>query len=817
MKTLSSAKQEELGALLLPLVLGFEQWINEETQKSLLSGGDEVVAQQLSARAKHILDRVKKGYEALTNLSDTNAYTAFKLANQAMFKQQMNGKRSLRKWNRDDKKPFAVSQPFKISPPEEPTGNFGSWRPFQLAFLMAVIPGLIDPEDQSREEVDLIFFPTGGGKTEAYLGASAFSILHQRLTTTQDSELGVNVLMRYTLRLLTIQQFERSSGLICALEEMRQEDTNLLGTTPISIGVWLGRHTTPNKRADALANLKDIKNRKEDDPNPFVLNRCPVCATEFGWDGSFWRGYGAQPKTGAGSTLRFICPDTVNCYFGSRREPLPIWITDQDVYEVKPTFILGTVDKFAQMAWQEDAKALFNLDVHGERVGPPPSLIIQDELHLISGPLGSMVGLYEPVIEELCTDRRFSPAIRPKIVASTATTRRFKEQILSLYGRSEVMLFPQAISRANDTYFSNITYEADGTKKKGSLYIGVNPATYLNGQTSAARIAAILKQAPNMEPNKEDPDMDYYRTSMWFFNSLRELGMTYTLMQSTVRDFIGGMRKGNRLPGPKASYPSKILELTSRIDSNKVSSSLASLGKPSWDPKSYDTCLASSIMEVGVDVPRLGLLTIMAQPKTTSQYIQVSGRVGRSRDAGPGLIVMLYNTARARDRSIYERFQPFHETLYAQVEPISVTPFAVEAMNHGLKGALFSLYRMTSAHLTKPDTADWDRVKENVAVIRNRLSDLGSSQQTFEDFDQISKKLINYWKTYDPSEWDYSYKEEKNIHDPGTVPALMRKRKEPLTLVTGDKSIVVPTSMRNVDGQTGLEIIKPYAFTGEDE
>lgn len=816
MQVLATASRENLKTLLLPLVSGFEAWISKEKQKGLESGGDEVVLADLAERATHILQRIKSGFELLTNSTDSSALTAFQLANKAMYQQQLNGKRALRKWKRDNAKPFNVSKPFGIESGAEPTGTIGSWRPFQLAFLLAVIPGIVDPADASREEVDLIFFPTGGGKTEAYLGASAFSILFQRLVGNTSEELGVNVLMRYTLRLLTIQQFERSSGLICALEEMRQADQTLLGTTPISIGVWLGRHTTPNKRADALKDLKDIKNRKEDDPNPFVLNRCPVCATEFGWDGEEWRGYGAYPKTGGTATLRFICPNKVDCFFGSKREPLPIWITDEDVYDAKPSFILGTVDKFAQMAWQENAKALFNLDKNGDRVGPPPSLIIQDELHLISGPLGSMVGLYEPVIEELCTDKRNGALIRPKVIASTATTRRFKEQIKSLYGRNNVMLFPQAISRANETYFSNITYEPDGTKKKGSLYIGVNPATYLNGQTSAARIAAILKQAPNMEPNLEDPDMDYYRTSMWFFNSLRELGMTYTLMLSTVRDFIGGMRKGNRLPAPKASYPSKILELTSRIDSNKVSTSLAALGLPSWDPKSYDTCLASSIMEVGVDVPRLGLLTIMSQPKTTAQYIQVSGRVGRSRDAGPGLIVMLYNTARARDRSIYERFQPYHETLYAQVEPISLTPFAIEAMNHGLKGALFSLYRMTGTHGEKPNNADWERFARNIAVVRQRLQNLGGTSKSLSDFDRLSQKLKNYWKTYSPSEWSYPPEEEKNNHKPETVPALMRMRKEPLSLVHGDQSIKVPTSMRNVDGQTGLTIEKPYAFSEDD-
>lgn len=814
MDDLARASQLELTSFLRPIVTNFEQWISEEQAQSLSSAGDPEVTARLVARASHVLDRIKQGFALVT--SDEFAFRAFTLANKAMYEQQKNGRRAVREWSRDSQKSYFAAEPFSLPPISEPSGKFGRWRPFQLAFLLAVLPGLVDPKDESREEVDLIFFPTGGGKTEAYLGASAVSIILQRLKGNVDQDFGVNVLMRYTLRLLTIQQFERSSGLICALEQIRQTMPQTLGSTPISIGVWLGVHTTPNWRKEALSQLKDVKNRKSEDPNPFVLNRCPVCAAEFGWDGKHWRGYEAVPKTGKYSTLRFVCPDS-NCYFGNAENPLPIWITDEDVYSQKPTFVLGTVDKFAQMAWQERARYLFGFGADGVRVSDPPVLVVQDELHLISGPLGSMVGLYEPIIEELCTDRRGPTPIRPKIIASTATTRKYETQIDTLYGREKVMLFPQAISRANETFFSRVMYEHDGvTKKKGSLYIGVNPATYMNGQLSAARVAAILKQAPNMESDPNNKDMDFYRTSLWFFNSLRELGMTLTLMQSTVRDLIAGMRVANRLPGPKASYPYKIMELTSRIDSNKVSSSLAALSRPSWDPKSFDTCLASSIMEVGVDVPRLGLLTIMSQPKTTSQYIQVSGRVGRSGDAGPGLVVMLYNTTRARDRSIYERFQSYHETLYAQVEPISLTPFAVQALNHGLKGALISQYRMTSPMESKPNDVNWESFDKAVAVLRARLIHIDSGSPSLNDFELLSKRLKAFWSRYRPTRWDYTYKEENIAPDNESVPALMRKRRERMDKIPNEESFMVPTSMRNVDGQTKLVIMNPYNFHEEE-
>ena len=811
MKSLASSGLEDLKGLLEPIVDGYIKWIAQESAKSKkLNVDQEEVVENLREKASYLGERIKRGYDRL--ITDPVALKAFQLANHAMYQQQANGRKVLRRWERDPKLPFTLES---VQPPK---GSFGNWRPFQIAFLLSAIPGLVDPSDPSRDEVDLIFFPTGGGKTEAYLGVSAFTIIFRRLTSQSDSLRGVDVLMRYTLRLLTIQQFERSAGLICVLEQMRQTTNQELGTEPISIGVWLGSATTPNRKAEAIALLgKDLSNRKEDDPNPFILGRCPICAAQFGWDErKMWRGYEKLPRSGAAATLRFICSDS-SCFFGNSRNPLPIWITDEDVYQQRPTFILGTVDKFAQMSWQPLAKRLFNLNGDAKRIGPPPALIIQDELHLISGPLGSVVGLFEPAIEELCTDRRDGKIIKPKIIASTATTRKYESQVKALYGREKVVLFPQAIDRANETYFSTVLRDKEtGIPEKGTLYLGLNPGTYDSGQTSAAKVAAILRQAPNMNPDVNDLEMDHYRTSVWFFNSLRELGMTLTLMNSVVRDMIGGLRIARRLPTEKAQYPFRVLELTSRIESNKVASSLAALALNSWDQKSYDTCLASSIMEVGVDVPRLGLLTIMGQPKTTSQYIQVSGRVGRNRSAGPGLVVMLYNTGRARDRSVYERFNTFHESLYANVEPISVTPFAIEAMQKSLKSAVIALYRMQTSDTAKPNEVDWDVFESSVAILRKRIEFLGLQDQNKLDFDRQVGKLKKWWGNYLPSSWRYSYKEEKGIHEPESVPSLMRGRRETISAVLGDKSVQIMTSMRSVDGQTNLEITRPYAFEDGD-
>jgi Helicase conserved C-terminal domain len=812
MDELAESNNDSLREKLSKITLAYGRWIDENRRTVESQKIQDEGAVRLLSKAQHILARMTSGLEALFDQNNVQMLEAFKLANQAMYLQQKNGKRARREWSELTKSNLALTFP----PIQEPDADkYGKWRPFQIGFLLLSINGLLNEVHEDRDEVDLIFFPTGGGKTEAYLGAAAMTILYRRLTA-QDEVLGVDVLMRYTLRLLTIQQFERSSGLITALEHLRRSNPEKLGLKPISIGVWLGSATTPNSRQEAVDLHKKGLKTKYEDSNPFVLSKCPWCAAAFGFDRSRnqWIGYSVL---GSPKRLRFKCGDP-GCDFFSDESPLPIWITDEDVYDEKPSFILATVDKFARMAWQPRARALFNLDEKGDRLGPPPSLVIQDELHLISGPLGSMVGLYEPVIEELCTDRRNGRVIKPKIIASTATTRKYESQIFALYGRPKVTLFPQAVSRVNETFFSKVDRDEKGVPTKGTLYLGVNPATYETGQTAAAVVSAALLQAPNLR-DVQDKEMDYYRTTMWFFNSLRELGMTLTLMQSVVLDRIRGMSAFRRLPsGAKPRWPSNIMELTSRIASNKVASSLGDLALKSWEKGSVTTCLASSIMEVGVDVTRLGLLAIMSQPKSTAQYIQVSGRVGRAGAEGPGLVVMVYNSQRARDRSVYERFNTYHSKLYAQVEPVSVTPFSIPAMRHGLVGALLSHYRMTCAVDALPSSTDEQIFETSLQVIKTRLEKFETDGVKLGDLTAQAASFKSGWENYQPGRWGYTVEEEKGFIPDTPAPALMRVRRAPLPDYPNDRSIMVPASMRSVDGQTEIKVShNPYSFITDGE
>jgi hypothetical protein len=572
MLSLHEDPSEKLKSNLQDLVSRYSSWIEVEISEFFsLPEHQKTIAEGLAVKTQFIASRMQRGVDVLFAPGNELVLEAFRLTNKAMYLQQKHGKIPRRLF--EDKRGEKLVFEEKRYPMED---EYGSWRPFQIGFLLMVIPGLVDPDDEDRELVDLIFFPTGGGKTEAYLGAAAMTILHRRLTAPNHS--GVDVLMRYTLRLLTVQQFERSSGLIVALEYLRRQSPDTLGKNPISIGVWLGDKTTPNKRATAIKILEG-KGEKEDSAEPFVLSKCPWCGAAFAMRQSnkSWIGY--KKSTSSPQTLRFICGDE-SCDFSREGTALPIWITDEDVYDFRPSFILGTVDKFAQIAWQEKSRSLFNLDENGKQKGLPPGLIIQDELHLISGPLGSMVGLYETVIEELCSYEKDGKVYRAKIIASTATTRRYERQILNLYGRSKVTLFPQAIRRSNETFFSSVKRDENGIALKGTAYMGINPATYATGQLAASQVSAFLSQAPNAWQGDEK-SIDYYSTSMWFFNSLKELGQTLTLMQSTVISLLDQMWQDRRLPGHKTRYLDPVMELTGRVSSAQVSKALSDLGIPS--------------------------------------------------------------------------------------------------------------------------------------------------------------------------------------------------------------------------------------------
>ena len=742
--------------------------------------------------ASAALSRIREGLSVLENHS--RARLAFQWANEAMLYQQIRSSFPLRhaRKRRDGTCSIEGDHPEPVLPPGR-----GHWRPFQIAFILAVLPELVDPEHPKRDLVDLIFFPTGGGKTEAYLGASAISLLSRRLRNPEDS--GTDTIMRYTLRLLTAQQFLRAASMICVLDSIRENNVGQLGDAPFGIGVWLGASSTPNTWKQAIKSLDELQ-RSSTSQNKFLLLRCPWCGAQMGpvKDQRGRRdvlGYEKARRT----KVRFRCIDS-DCKY-SRRSGLPVHVVDEDIYEVRPSLIIGTVDKFAMLAWRPEARTVFGIDENGDQSVSPPNLIVQDEFHLISGPLGSMVGLYEPIIEELCTDRRSDVPVIPKIIAATATIRSFEDQVKGVFGRSRSAIFPPHGLEEGHSFFAEPSRTEEGNREPGRRYLGIMSSSFGSTQTLQTRVAAATLQGVLKVPPE---DRDGYWTNLNFFNSLRELGNTVSLLESDMPDYLKGPTDRD---GIEPRWPHHNMELTSRRRSDEIPEAIEKLQVRYDETKEYqeavDVCLASNIIEVGVDIDRLALMTIVGQPKTTAQYIQVSGRVGRKPEVSPGLVLTIYGTAKPRDRSHYERFQTYHSKLYAQVEPTSVTPFAAPVLRRAFHAAVLVYIRqkMPIDSLPKPFPADqyWYAVN----LLKNRAQRVDPDGA--DELDLLARKRALQWKKGGRTEWDANplpWGDPKRglMRFSGTVPD---SESAPLVWDT-------PSSMRNVDAECRLAVTLDY-------
>lgn len=780
------------------LILAYKNWIHElktdRSETTDISANLTETAAGLVKRCEECLERIEDGVRFLNENSEVSlaAKEAFMLTNRAMLIAQLRSTREVREPTIGSDGRMLWTPSISNPDPSVPDMHRGFWRAFQIAFLLMSLRGIAEPDSPHREIVDLIWFPTGGGKTEAYLGLTAFTILFNRLSGRNSS--GADVLMRYTLRLLTAQQFQRAAVLFCAMEKIRYENPRL-GEKPFRIGLWVGGSASPNKREEALQALKKL----QDDPqseNPFILLKCPWCGAKFGPSSGGGKerqrgagrgrgvntnetaipsvlGYSRYTRTNASPpTVVFRCSDAA-CDFGTAlpmqglRPPLPIVIIDEDLLENPPSLVIGTVDKFALLAWKPEARRLFGIADNGKHEGLPPSLIIQDELHLISGPLGSMVGAYETIIERLCQKNGYG-RIKPKIVASTATISRAREQIKHLYARNEVFLFPPSGLEAGDSFFAQEARNDDGTLKPGRLYLGVLGTAHGSLQVTQARVYACLMQHAAIM-DTDHAGRDPWWTLLCFFNSLRELGGAATLFVSDTRDYLRVILDRHGLKYELIRKLFNVSELTSRIRSDQVPKALEGLER-ALSPQTtkgndavgdnyevIDASLASNLIEVGVDVSRLALMAIVGQPKTTSQYIQVSSRVGRDPEK-PGLVAVLYGPSKPRDRSHFERFRSYHQRLYAQVEPTSVTPFSAPAVERSLHGVVVAAVRQLgtlNAESQNPDpfplgegSSLLDLVKE---IVEERVSLVAP-----EEHDAVMEKLqrrLDEWRTWSPGDY----------------------------------------------------------------
>lgn len=752
----------------------YDRWIDT----SLAARLDEFAGELLRAaeanltRCRSTLARMRRGVSTLRQ--SEMAWTAFALANRAMDAQSRLPSKG------------AHARPLV-------------WRPFQVAFFLLVLPSVVDGDDAGRRTMDLLWFPTGGGKTEAYLALTAFQIFLRRLKLAERRQHGgVDVLMRYTLRLLTVQQFQRAAALICTCDALRAADVARLGRAPISLGLYVGDKSTPNRLEAARYRLEEEQKGEKPPSTPRQLLKCPVCGGNLPASA-----YAMSP---GGEHVEIRCPAS-GC--ATKGEPLPVMTVDEEIYRHPPSLLIGTIDKFAQLPRRTDIRALFGLDTNVR-----PGLIIQDELHLISGPLGSMSGLYEAAIDLLCTQ----DGVPPKIIGSTATIGRAGRQVRALFDR-DVLQFPPPGFDAADSFFA-VRDDVGPTR----TYLGISTAGRSPKFALQALIAALLQAAEGLRQSGavEDNALDAYWTCVGYFNSLRELGGAHVLMQDDVPRQMQFLAHRLGLGGPRVTAPPE--ELSSRVPSREIPQALARLDQTleSRDPfaaEPVDAVLASNMISVGVDIPRLGLMVVNGQPKSTAEYIQATSRVGRQH---PGLVFTLYNFGRPRDLSHFEHFAAYHGALYRGVEATSVTPWAPRARDKALHAVLIALVRHLSDDLLDDeDAVSFLAQPEDVdGIIEFLVARVHSASDGLEDEGtrQNLQDVIRTWKyrahTYRAEGGRLLYWEKRAPYG-HTAPHLMYASEE--LRPHDNPGWATPNSMRDVEPSTAFVLKRiPRRGRGSD-
>ncbi len=829
----SDVKDDEVIEGLLAFVDSYGKWIENKKNEPKYQTNLKDIANQELDKCEQDYTRMKDNVECLLKgENNKDNLDSFRLMNAAMFMQLWHSV----KVKDGEVHPIIEREDFGLfdldfyknaddrlfSPHTESVG----WRAFQLAFILLNLDGIFKIKGDENwikrnEWVDLVWFPTGGGKTEAYLGLIALTIINRRKLHNGEGG-GVASIMRYTLRLLTMQQFQRATLVIMALELIRRWNLYNLGGEPITIGLWVGDNSLPNKTEDLITEFGKLNNNR---PNKIPFSNCPWCGSSIeGEDKEDSENLSNRENHWYSNKVHLKCSNN-KCSFSypkrrarSRQNDqgaIPVSLSDEIIYQHPPTLLFGTVDKFAQLAHKvngtnngrkTDSRRLFgrgNWEMGKPQNGYlPPDLIIQDELHLLLGPLGSAVALFESAIDQLCTRE---DGTRPKIISSTATTRNTQLQIAALFDR-KVNLFPKPGVECDDSFFAFYRRKYKNAAKVSEeylskrKYIGVLPT----GRTQIwmqMRLAAIvmshravfeLHELSDKSPvdfdcyDKEfEKVMDFYHTTISYFNSLKEVGKTQSQVQTYIlkelRRVFNRIIRPQKLMHPLYTYgPIHEAELTGRLSGEEVKNELKSV-ETKWKAQSRlanlqdgqtirgkvppEFIVATNMISVGIDVSRFNTIIMNSMPRNTAEYIQASSRVARN---DYGLVLTVHHPFRARDVSHYEKFIEFHEKMYSYVEPISITPFTKKSVERYMGLYLATMIRHTTRFMERTSASNISSITDNeLLLIVSELTDyFGKRKERLTEFDRLISSLlkqenvnqIQSWIKEAFSEW----KEESN-------------------------------------------------------
>jgi len=389
------------------------------------------------------------------------------------------------------------------------------------------------------------------------------------------------------------------------------------------------------------------------------------------------------------------------------RMPIPAYLIDDHVYNRCPTVIIGTADKIARLAFEPKASGIFgNVNYYNEYYGynrngllpkglngldkfnhsvdslNPPDLIIQDELHLIDGPLGSLFGLYEAMVNGIIKKQGGNP----KYIASTATIANASKQVDMLFSKELFQFPPHGLDISNNFFVRDYGPEDVWDESNaGRVYLGF----YAPGKgpmTPQVRLWSRMSKVAS--DNIDDENIKNYWTTVGYFNSIKELGGILALYRDDVKSRLESI--GGDVVLKKLDEDNKE-ELSGRKSSTELPTILDNLERDSANnPPNYDAIFTTSMFGTGVDISHLSLMVMTSQPKTTGSYIQATGRIGRKYG---GLVVDFFKPGRPRDLNHYEMFNSFHSRIYLDVEPVSVSPFSSGCLSRGLGPSMVSFLR----------------------------------------------------------------------------------------------------------------------------
>jgi hypothetical protein len=581
--------------------------------------------------------------------------------------------------------------------------GFSSWHLFQIVFIVMEIPDILAASgygsSDTVNDVDLIYFPTGGGKTEAYLGLVVFTIFFDRLRGKRD---GVSAITRFPLRLLSLQQLQRIADIFAQAEKLRRSHKIISAKeyAPFSTGYYVGEANTPNKLYEAgskYGEKKDAISPINSDPSLQekykIISRCPFCGKE------------SVAIRGDTTTLRIIH----QCTNPSCLEEIPVYISDQEVYRYLPTFIISTLDKLASAGSSKEFKSIFGKVTgkcprHGYISGdhclywkkpyhfedpnlctidrylpanlhdPVPTLIIQDEMHLIRESLGTYDSHYETFLEHYMKELSHGKPI--KIIGSSATMTEYWEQIRQLY-----------MKRGHQFPSNRSFYAEEDQNETARLIAGVMP----HNKTVIFAVLDILKffykeiQEMKMQPRKALEMGVGFSSEDEVISTLKDydLGLSYNLVKlegDAISQSIKTMVNVDlKREGIREMATARMTGDVTFSDVKEILSTVESA-----EPDTHlDLIVATSMISHGVDIDKMNFMVFRGMPRNTAEYIQAYSRVGRRY---PGIIFVVFNPARERDQSYYKYFEKYHEYKDILVEPVPLNRWAKFAINRTLPG-----------------------------------------------------------------------------------------------------------------------------------